>query len=202
MSEFTIDKGVAGVRVWRVAALLFATVASTPAWAWEAPSCTRNAEASSCYVAQPVSGGRTVRDQVLALGIIRSGELTLGMVGIFDDTWSMPKRDKVEVTVSVDAFAPVERMATTSGNMLRLLLPLADLEAIAKGSALTIVSPAFTESYNLAGSRRAIAALAAAWRQHEAGGSDPFATVERDPFAGQSAPRPAVEAEPVRRWGA
>lgn len=197
-----IENGVPGYRIWRVAALLLTTVAAAPAWAWDKPECTRNQDASSCYVAQPVTGGKTVRRQIIAIGVIRSGEMMLGMFCIFDDTWKMPKRDKVQVTVSIDAFAPVERFATTDGTMLRLLLPMRDLAALANGSVVSVASPGFTESYDLAGSRRAIEGLGEAWKRHVGGGGDPFASTT-DPFAGQPQGTPAVDplAEQVRRFG-
>lgn len=181
--------------------------AATPAFAWSEPDCSHYEETGRniCAVGAKMSGGRNGHEQAVVIGITQdqSGE-TYANVLIIDEAWSMPERNGLSASVSVDGTAPVRAEARTANHSVVLFLPIKALPVLQAANTLHIKLPIFAESYSLKGSRRAIDALAAAFAAFTRPSSkvqapDPFAG--SDPFVGAApeAPPSRDPFTPVRR---
>ena len=119
-------------------------------------------------------------EQVLtiSLSVPPGADKPEAVIGITDVAWSMPTRANLKAFVGVNSQTMVSTRAHTFDQVVIIDIALTDLPVLQGAHVLHVSLPTFVDSYNLAGSRRAIDALADAFQAFVGSGarvSDPFA---------------------------
>jgi hypothetical protein len=179
-----------------LAAALLGTVAMVAPSAhadWTRPECSMTTYGPACNAAKPLVFADDPNHGITFSFVIRNN---IPFLAIVNEEWSMPVRNGLTVTISVDRSASVIREATTNGDILGIVLEPADLDWLMEGNRLYVTLPGGTRDwYSLVGTRDAFSAVAQAYlRFARKGSGDPFAAQQQEPRRNQ----PATVSDPFQ----